>query len=167
MILQTFFLDDGTFVGKADDVLRVLEIIQNVGSKMGLFLNLSKCELFWPSGISQSVLYKFPGEIEVCKEEGTELLGAPISLSENFVQNFMVEKVNKVKKLHGKLTQLRDSQMSYLLLKLCLNVSKLGYLLRVVNPNFKISHILEDFDVSLHKTIEDILATPIGIFPWR
>ena len=121
LILQTFFLNDGTFVGKADDVLKVLEIIQNVGSKMGLFLNLSKCELFWPSGISQSVLDKFPGEIEVCKEEGTELLGAPISLSENFVQNFMVEKVNKVKKLHGKLTQLRDSQMSYLLLKSCLN----------------------------------------------
>ena len=79
-----------------------------------------------------------PGEIEVCEEEGTELLGAPISFSENFYQNFMVEKVNKVEKLHGKLTQLWDSQMSYLLLKSCLDVSKLGYLLRVVNPNFNI-----------------------------
>ena len=44
---------------------------------------------------------------------------------------------------------------------------ELGYLLRVVNPNFKISHILEDFDVSLHKTMEDILATPIDNCSWR
>mmetsp|Transcript_13982 Transcript_13982/g.18335 ORF Transcript_13982/g.18335 Transcript_13982/m.18335 type:complete len:180 (+) Transcript_13982:179-718(+) len=139
-----------------------------MGEERGLFLNLSKCKLFWPSGISQSVVDKFPPEIKICKEEGTELLGAPISTSMNFVRDFVLGKVEKVKDSHGKLLSLKDAQMSYLLLKYCLNVSKLSYVLRVVNPSFDISDILKSFDISMHKTMEDILlATPIDSLSWR
>mmetsp|Transcript_18456 Transcript_18456/g.23873 ORF Transcript_18456/g.23873 Transcript_18456/m.23873 type:complete len:393 (-) Transcript_18456:171-1349(-) len=57
--------------------------------------------------------------------------------------------------------------MGYLLLKHCLNVSKLGYLLRVVDPSFDVSNVLKLFDNSLHRTLEDIIATPINFASWE
>jgi len=92
LFLNLFYLDDGTMVGKADDVLKALDIIQNMGEERGLFLNLSKCEIFWPSGIHQSVKDKFPKEIKICEEDGTDLLGAPISTSKVFVETFLLKK---------------------------------------------------------------------------
>ena len=49
LLLNVWYLDDGTLVGTAPEIAKALEIIQKKGPKLGLHLNLSKCEIFWLS----------------------------------------------------------------------------------------------------------------------
>ena len=49
LLLNVWYLDDGTLLGTAPEIAKALEIIQKKGPKLGLHLNLSKCEIFWPS----------------------------------------------------------------------------------------------------------------------
>ena len=52
LILQAWYLDDGVLAGPRQAVLRALSIIEDLGPPMGIFINLSKCELFSRSDIS-------------------------------------------------------------------------------------------------------------------
>ena len=48
--LHLWYLDDGTFIGSKSSLLKLLDSFSIHGPRFGLHLNLSKCELFWPSG---------------------------------------------------------------------------------------------------------------------
>ena len=44
------YLDDGTFISLKSSLLQLLDTFTSHAPQFGLHLNLSKCELFWPSG---------------------------------------------------------------------------------------------------------------------
>ena len=48
--LNLWYLDDGTFIGSRSSLLALLSCFAHSGLSFGLHINLSKCELFWPSG---------------------------------------------------------------------------------------------------------------------
>ena len=66
--LTSFFLDDGTLVGKVEDVAKALAIIRYDGPEYGIFINLDKTEFYCPGAsnldliTSQTELFtRFPG----------------------------------------------------------------------------------------------------------
>ena len=81
--LNLFYLDDGTLGGDPKVVLSDLQEIIKYGSEIGLELNPSKCELFFCSGIDQSILTSFqtiaPG-IKIVSKSNLSILGSPIFL---------------------------------------------------------------------------------------
>ena len=46
LLFQAWFLDDVVLAGKKASVLRALPIQEEYGPSLGIFANLSKCELF-------------------------------------------------------------------------------------------------------------------------
>ena len=47
---SVWYLDDGTFIGPRSSMVSLIDRFQQLGPTLGLHLNLSKCEIFWPSG---------------------------------------------------------------------------------------------------------------------
>ncbi|MCP4986217.1 MAG: hypothetical protein GY928_09175 [Colwellia sp.] len=65
-------------MGNKSDILKAIKIIENSGAELGLYLNLSKCELI---SSSQSITDEFPQEIKRI-HGGFDLLGSPIGKSD-------------------------------------------------------------------------------------
>src|SRR6185369_2874890 len=59
--LNVWYLDDGTIIGKREDVFRVFELIRAEGPALGLHLNIKKNEIWWPSRAEGD---PFPKEVE-------------------------------------------------------------------------------------------------------
>ena len=78
LLLQLWYLDDGSFVGPRTAISDLLTQISKNGPKFGLHLNMKKCEVFWPSG--DQLFSKFPVEVRRVRDKhgGVELLGSPV-----------------------------------------------------------------------------------------
>ena len=74
--VNAWYLDDGTLCGSPSDLVRALEIIEEMGAQRGLSLNRTKSLLYIPpdADTSENTL---PKEIPICRE-GFTLLGCPI-----------------------------------------------------------------------------------------
>ena len=59
--VQLWYLDDGTFAGTRESVSAMLKCIMEKGPALGLHVNLTKCEVYWPSGDQQ--FSNFPTEV--------------------------------------------------------------------------------------------------------
>ena len=73
LLSNRWYLDDGVLSGHSQAVTRVVTLIQEMGPSMGLFINVSKCELFGHGDLSS-----FPPEMKVSRVPNLEFLGAPI-----------------------------------------------------------------------------------------
>ncbi|XP_076950775.1 putative WRKY transcription factor 39 [Bidens hawaiensis] len=81
---HAWYIDDGTIIGKAEEVARALGIIRSEGASLGLRLNIRKTEIFWPScDDSKKVSGLFPGEISR-PVMGVKLLGGVVSRDAGF-----------------------------------------------------------------------------------
>ena len=89
-------------LGKPEDLLKALKIIQTLGPKFGLHVNLDKCVLWWPKARS---FEDFPSEIKRAPVDGIKLLGAPIG-SSHFCGKFICKKTAKLARLHSLLIDL-------------------------------------------------------------
>ena len=119
---SVWYLDDGTFVGPRSSMVSLIDRFQQLGPTLGLHLNLSKCEIFWPSG-DQS-FPEFPPEM--CRlsisDGGVDLLGSPILGSEEFTEAYVLNKVDKVLAMQDHLDDLEDPQVELHLLRSCLGL---------------------------------------------
>ena len=66
--LNIWYLDDGAIIGKIGDVRGVLELIASHGPALGLHLNLSKNEIWWPS--RQENIDIFPPDVKRINTRG-------------------------------------------------------------------------------------------------
>ena len=73
ILFQAWYLDDGVLAGKKSSVLRALMLIQEMGPKLGLHVNIAKCELFCKSNATT-----FPSELRISNMPHFEILGVPI-----------------------------------------------------------------------------------------
>ena len=71
--LNLWYLDDGTLVGEQSSLSSLLSLFATRGPEFGLNLNLSKCELFWPSG---DFFPNLPTDIK--RVTSLKLLGTPL-----------------------------------------------------------------------------------------
>ena len=90
--LNSWYMDDGSFFGNSRDVLKAWNIVKNEGPSLGLFPNISKCELISPS-CSTSGFEDFDPELQKAVMD-IEILGSPIG-SKDFSEKWMQEKSTK------------------------------------------------------------------------
>ena len=77
---HAWYLDDGTIIGKAEEVAKALDIIRAEGPQFGLMLNIKKSEIFWPTCNGMKVKPGiFPDEIGR-PQTGVKLLGGLLAV---------------------------------------------------------------------------------------
>ena len=75
LILNSWYLDDGTLMGSAEDLAKALNIIESDGPAVGLVLNRSKSLLYIPQ-VDVASASPLPPDIPVTRQ-GFTLLGCP------------------------------------------------------------------------------------------
>jgi hypothetical protein len=93
------------------------------------------------------------------------LLGAPLG-SDAFVQNEIRKKITKVKETTDMLPLLEDPHIEYVLLKSCLSLPKLSFLLRTVDT-CGFTEELRSFDRITREALNRILGTPLDSRSWH
>ena len=165
LLLQLWYLDDGSFVGPRTAISDLLTQISKNGPKFGLHLNMKKCEVFWPSG--DQFFSEFPEE--VCrvrdKQGGVELLGSPVWGTSDFIKSFVATQVGRILELQSCLGDLEDPQAELHLLRSCLSTGKISHLLRTVPPGSADEHF-RHFDEGLRSTLSQILRCTISDSAW-
>ena len=96
LLINVWYLDDGTLCGSAQDLLKALAIIEEEGPSRGLYLNRSKSVLFIPKDdvFSHNPL---PCDIPVVRE-GYNLLGCPIG-SPAYCASSVFRRVKKMQEI--------------------------------------------------------------------
>ena len=146
--LNVWYLDDGTLMGSPGDLAAALQILERDGPPLGLHLNRGKPLLFIPedADADQSPL---PPDIPITRR-GFSLLGCPVG-PPDYCEEIFQARIEKVKVSLGALQDLEDAQLEYTLLRSCLSLPKVSFLLRACPP----SHILnaaKDFDCHAQST---------------
>lgn len=153
--LVAFYLDDGIIAGNTDEVLSCFKIIVDESEKIGLTVNSSKCELFF-CGDSESAdissFQNFAADIKIKKE--LTLLGAPISL--NSLESLLFKKLDTLSILFQRIQELKSLHVGYFLLRYCLAIPKLLYLLRV-SPSWMVLDFLNKCDLMIKETLEFLI----------
>ena len=72
ILLQAWYLDNGTLAGTRSAVLRALHLIEELGPALGLHVNLAKCEMFSRRGNTS-----FPPEVRCLLLPNLYIIGAP------------------------------------------------------------------------------------------
>ena len=160
LLINSWYLDDGTICGSPSDLLKALSIIETEGPSIGLVLNRSKCLIHIPHS-SQCTPNPLPSDIP-SSSDGFVLLECPIG-PPSFCQSFMLDLINSCQNLTDKLSILQDSHIEFTLLRSCLSFSKIGYNLRTCPPSF-ISEAARTFDELVSDSLSNIIASPIS--PW-
>ena len=96
--------------------------------------------------------------------EGIVVLGAPIGY-QGFVKEKMMEKVEKVRSITEKLPLLRDPHLEFVLLRSCLSLPKVMFLLRALDTT-EHQDVLEAFDSIIRGALSRLLGTPVSDHQW-
>ena len=126
-----------------------------------LHLNLTKCEVFWPSG---DFFPNLPTDIKRVKS--LELLGSPLWGDDIFFNDFLSSRMDKVALTQEKLSLLDDPQVELHLLRSCLSSCKIIHLLRTV-PFTILKPFLLQFDHNLHSCLGRIIQCSLFDTSWR
>ena len=174
---NAWFLDDGTLVGKVEDLCTTVDILMQEGPSKGLVLSTThtvnapdrpKSTIWCPNPPVDDVIDPSDpcqrGLIRIT-EEGVVLLGAPLG-SAAFVESEVKKKVSKVEDVTELLPLIEDSHTEYALLRSCLSLPKLSFLLRAVDTSDHGQH-LQAYDRITREALTRILGTPIGDKSWQ
>ena len=149
LALNAWYLDDGTLVGSTQDLSAALHIVESAGPSIGLHLNRGKSLLFIPNACDSS-LSTLPSEVPVTRN-GFCLLGCPIGPS-SFCEEVLQERVGNIKGSLERLRDLSDSHLETTLLRSCLALPKLSYVLRTCPPS-NISQATSVFDAAIREAL--------------
>jgi len=154
LLMNAWYLDDGTIVGKTEDVYKAFTILREMSPEYGLELNLKKCELWWTrSDLNWSL---FPAEIHRNFDSGTELLGSAVG-SSDFKNRVLLKRVQKIKQLHSALKDIDSAQTKMHLLRSCIGMPKFAFSLRTLNYS-EVSNAIDQFDELMLESLIDILG---------
>lgn len=158
LLLNAWYLDDGTLVGPTDEVLKAFHIIQEVSPSLGLKLNLGKCELWWSQ--QDPNWNQFPSDIIRLPASGTELLGSAVG-TPVFIDSILSKRVEKIGCLVDSLVVLENTQVKLHLLRSCVGFPKFSFALRTMHAN-DVSDSILAFDQLISSALSDILGVHIG-----
>ena len=162
LILQAWYLDDGVLAGPRQAVLRTLSIIEDLGPPMGIFINLSKCELFSRSDISM-----FPPVMKASHVPHLDILGTPIG-DYLFCTGFFAAKRAELTKLLSMLEDVSDidPQVAFNLLRLCSGFCKMVHLARSTPPPSMAADSLKILDLDLRSCFSKCLSLDLTEAAW-
>jgi hypothetical protein len=162
--LNAWFLDDGLIVGTREAIIKVLQIIIDEGLFRGFHLRQDKSSV-WCGPHSAHNENPLGYDIPRAKEEGYELLGAPVgtpAFSSAIIHKRMEAIWDII--LH-RLLGLQDAQAEYALLRSCFALPKFAYCLRSCNP-LQHSADYKTFDLLQRDSLSQILAHPLNEDHW-
>ena len=158
LLINVWYLDDGTLCGAAQDLLKALLIIEEDGPSRGLLLNRSKSLQFIPKDV-QDPYNPLPSEIPLTRV-GFSLLGSPIGPA-SFCESIVAKRVDKIRAAVSKLWDLQDSQIEATLLRSCLSLPKFNFVLRTC-PFPLIQHSILAFDDLMRESLSDLVGGPVS-----
>ena len=163
--LNAHYLDDGSLGDKAVIVAEDIAVVKLRSAELGLKLNPSKCELFVIGEQDPDAMEKIsrllPG-VKITKSEDLDLLGAPIT--DDALPHALNKKISTIQLLVGRLKCLQP-HVALFLLKSCLSIPKMVYLLRCA-PTWKEPQLLDEFDQTMRDSLESILNCSLDDQTW-
>ena len=165
--LHVWLCDDGTMIGKKEDLRQVVEVINEMGPERGLTLSTDRSV----PGHGKTVVWSpaFPPDIgpdplecgtRKVEDAGIKLLGAPVG-SEDFTRQQLEEAIDKIRRITAALPSLEDSMSQFCLLRSTLGLSKFGYLIRTVNTSAHIAQLME-FDHIQRQALNDLMGSTLS-----
>ena len=169
LLLNGWYLDDGSQVGKLADLASVVDIIRQDGPLKGLFLSTTATSTrpkstIWCPELANPDLDPLDLGIPRIQEPGIILLGSPIG-NQQFVHNKIQEKIQTVKELTKLLPLIRDPHSELVLLQSCFSLPKIVFLLRTTNPT-QHQVLWASFDDLIRDTLNHILGSAIDSNQW-
>jgi hypothetical protein len=169
LLLHAWYLDDGTIVRDSEEVAKALNIIREIGPRLGLVLNIRKTEVFWPTCDGTKLRDGlFPSDIGRPRV-GVTLLGGAVSRDRGFIAGVAMKRAVRAVELMHLLPQLKDPQSELLLLRSCMGIAKLFFGLRTCQPIYMEEAAIL-FDKELRAAVEDIVLSGgpfFGDLQWR
>ena len=105
------------------------------------------------------------GVPKVRSGEGITVLGAPVGF-DGFIRERLEAKVEQVKQITELLPLLQDPHLEFTLLRSCISLPKMMFLLRAVDTT-RYSTVLEGFDDVTRGALSRILGTPVTNVQWE
>ena len=162
LLLEAWYLDDGALAGERSAVLRALQLIEELGPHLGLYINFSKCELFSRGGNSL-----FPPVVKSSLLPNLVILGVPIG---DYVHcaRFISEKCTISKALLKALVDVSavDLHVAFSLLRMCGSYCKLVHLTRATPPSL-CADSLQSFDEEIRLCFASCLAVDVPDSHWQ
>ena len=169
LLLNGWFLDDGSLMGKLDDLSTAVNIIRQEGPAKGLFLSTSATSprpksTIWCPSLPSPDLDPLNQGIPRIQDPGIVLLGSPIG-SHQFVQDKIERKIQQVHQLTQSLPLIKDPHSEYVLLRSCFSLPKIVFLLRSTDPTHH-QDLWATFDDLIRDTTTQILGSNIDDKQW-
>ena len=153
--LSVWFLDDGTIVGEAEEVARAWNIIKAEVQKVGLKVNMAKCELIPPRDCHEEPPIALR-EIPCLEGSDFELLGAPVG-GKQFCEDYLRERVKKIQSALNNLEIVDDPQVELLLIRYCLAFPRFVFCMRSVAPE-DMTAAVREFDCMISSVLRERLG---------
>ena len=163
LLINAWYLDNGTRCGSPRDLQKALDTIEEDGSTCGLHLNGAKSLLFVLARASMSLRF-LPSEIFITRQ-GFDHLGTPIGSV--LTQNECVLKgVGKIRFIPERVSDLQDSRLEANILCSYLSLPKVVFALRTCPP-MHIFYALQTFDHIMLEALSDLAGGPLSNWAWR
>ena len=154
---HAWYHDDGVLAGPIYAVHSALALIKVIGPPLGLFMTMSKCEVF-----SRSDLSLFPIDMQQSHNPNIEILGIPIG-DKDFCSAFISRKRSEARPLLEYLEEVGavDPQIALTLLRMCGGFCRLVHLARATPPSLAMTSLqLFDEDVRRYFSLCTELMLP-------
>ena len=175
LILNAWYLDDGHIIGSKEELAKVVDIIVREGEPRGL--TLSRAATVQAPSMPKSVVWSptdLSGEAEqdplqrgipkVRGGDGIVVLGAPVGYTA-FVKEKLQKRVEKVQSVVELLPLLKDPHSEFVLLRSCLSLPKIMFMLRAVDTTDHLEQ-LTNFDLIIRGGLSRILGANLTDQQW-
>ena len=169
LLLNGWFLDDGSLIGKLEDLSSAVNIIRQEGPTKGLFLSTSATSpqpksTIWCPDLPSSDPDPLGHGIPRIEEPGIILLGSPVG-NQQFVRNVLEQKIQKIQELTQMLPNIKDPHSEFVLLRSCFSLPKIVFLLRSTDPTHH-QDLWATFDGLIRDTLTQILGSAVNDKQW-
>ncbi len=165
--LNIWYLDDGNLADTPEKVSADLGYLLSLSEKQGLAINSSKCELIILDDNEENrkeiyqMFCNIIPQVKVVEIDNSNILGSPLGTIS--LERCIEDKIDNATKLQDRLHRI-DVHDAFFLLKNCLNVPKMTYLLRTA-PCFR-SNSLPKLDSVLRQTLTNLLNIHFDDMAW-
>ena len=167
--LNVWFLDDGTLGGNIDGVCADLQQLIPAMARIGLDVNPAKCEVLISNigaaslSVTKEKLHELIPGAAVITDSQKMVLGAPLTRSA--AETALAKKKEELDRLCSRL-HLLDSHSAFYLLRHCLWLPRLQYLLRAA-PIYRQPDLLQQLDKDLQSAVESLINVQFSESSWQ
>ena len=158
-----WFLDDGVLVGSVGALEKAMAALIAACGRLHLEINLAKCCLWNPTDVQIPPLTW--GVPVIAASEEKVLLGCPWGPQE-VINKRWERKIHELEELWDALPLLDDCQMGLVLLRACLGVCKIGYLLRCLPPS-QTASLSKAVSFGMRGVLQTLLKCPVNDLQWK